>query len=421
MIEIKSENLRVDQEFQQTKSGGLFEYLNKKGRMPPVNFIIRPIDPNKKQINFGRFLSYSFKSSVIVPVDTFQFTVAIPDDEESFNEQVKPGDLVALFANDIQLTTGIIDTVEITLDADNGESITVTGRDLMGQLEDQDAINIRTGPLYGQDEPIETSLRKLISDTRIKTNFSFRTTSGKFKQLFATSPGETKLNALQRLLEPINALAWMLPDGTMAVGKPDMAQDSSGKIYAIRSESTSNVLAISVNRSPTQIPTSVLPVYSGQETVQNRVSPESVIYNNAVDVKRLSRLGHFNPKCVVVSLPNASGPQDLPDINFIRNQAGAANLLQAHAKRLIARENYRELVVQAVMLGHYNENGEPYQVDQVYDVIFERGGVNEKMYVFDLEYTFGQKGEQTTLNLCRLGTLVADIPAPKASSLLRSQ
>jgi hypothetical protein len=86
----------------------------------------------------------------------------------------------------------------------------------------------------------------------------------------------------------------------------------------------------------------------------------------------------------------------------------------ALARREIARSNMNVLEIECVVRGHVNENGLPYNVNQVYHVEYEKDGVNEDMYVYAARYDLTKDhGRTTTLRLCRLGTLVADVPVKR--------
>jgi prophage tail gpP-like protein len=297
----------------------------------------------------------------------------------------------------------------VETDSEFGEKGSISGRDLMGQLEDQDAISLDSKPIFANSTSVENGVKALLRDTRI-TKIELRSAPSA-NYLLATEPGESKLAALQRFVEPLNCLAWMGPAGQIIIGKPNMSQKERGKIILNKRNRASTVLSISVSRSSTQIPNVIVPVWSGQEVVTDRVSPQQRLYNAATGPARLFKLGHRLPKSVVVSAPNATDPQGLSSLNALK--AGGANILQAYAKREMARQNQKELIVQAVVPGHFNENGEPYVVDTVYRVHYDRGGVDENMYLFQVDYVLDESGGQrTNLYFCRLGTIVSDVRAP---------
>jgi len=132
--------------------GGLKRLLGKDGRFPSVDLVLTPLggnlDGRPTQISLNRFLQYSFKSSIIIPVDTFSFSFVAPDDDTPANQLIKSGDIARLDANQITVSTGIIDSSDIEVTAESGEMVTITGRDLMGQYEDNDAISIDDTPIW---------------------------------------------------------------------------------------------------------------------------------------------------------------------------------------------------------------------------------------------------------------------------------
>lgn len=397
--------------------GSLQRTLERDGRFPPINLVLRPLENAQGAIRnalqsptivLDRFLTYNFSSSILVPVDSFSFTFVAPDGPP-LNEAIKEGDLVSLTANDVTLATGIVDATEVETQADFGEKGSLHGRDLMSQLEDQDAISFDSRPIWGNAVSVESGIRSLLDSTRI-TNVELRDAPSA-NYLLATEPGESKLAALQRFLEPLNCLAWMGPDGRMIVGKPNMAQKARGRIFLLKDKRESNVLSMRVTRASTAIPNLVVPIWAGQESTVDRVAPEQALMNAAKGPARLYKLGHRVPKAVVISTPTATDAQGLSQINAI--SAGGSNLLQASAKREIARKNVGEIVVEAVVPGHYDENGMPYVTDTVYHVEYDRGSVDESMYLYQVDYQLEESGGQrTNLFFCRLGAIVADVRAP---------
>lgn len=387
--------------------GGVQKTLEQTGKLPPVSIAVTPID-SSPSIYLDRFLTYNFSSSILIPVDTFSFTFAAPDDKP-FYERVKEGDIVSLYGNNVPLSTGIIDTVDIETDNQYGERVMIQGRDLLSQLEDQSAVNDKQEPIWGNNETIDSAVKKLISDTRIN-GFRKQGVSDK-PSLFATEPGESKLAALQRFLEPLNSLAFLDPNGRLVIGRPNMKQSPKSTFYLQREKRSSNVVSMKVIYSASNIANIIVPIWSGQESVQNRVAKEGVFINRAQGPFRLQKLGHRVPKAIVVSTPQGSSPEALATVE--RFKAGGANILQSYAKREAARQNQKEVIVQVVVPGHYNDLGEPYLVDTTYHLSYDRGSIEETMYLFQVEYSGGEgQGQRTSLFFCRLGTIVAGVEAP---------
>lgn len=390
-------------------AGGIQKLVETTGRLPPVTLILKPLD-GSAIVPLDRFLTYRFQSSILVPVDSFDFTFVAPDSEKPFDDIIKEGDIITLNGAGTALSTGIVDMTDVEVDDQFGERVQIQGRDLLSQFEDQDAISVDDKPIWADKYTVSQAAAKLAENTRIKR---IETRSAPVKPyLFATEPGESKLAALQRYLEPLNCIAWMSATGSLRIGKPNMAQSPRATLLLSKKLRDSNVLAMKATRASTRIPNIVVPIWSGQENVQDRVQPQQRLLNAAERPNRLRKLGHRVSKSVVVSTPQGSDPQELAGVNSFL-VAGAANILQAHAKREIARKNFEELLVQVVVPGHYNELGEPYLTDTVYKIRFDRGKVDENMYLYGVDYQgSNEAGQKTTLHFCRLGTIVSDVRAP---------
>lgn len=397
---------KLDQtQFSPVGPGGLQKHLEKYGRLPPVTLLVTPLD-GSKPITLDRFLTYNFKSSILVPVDQFTFTFVAPDDPQPFPNRVKEGDLITLFANGQPLATGIIDVVDVEVDNAYGEKVTVSGRDLTGQLADQDAVSINSEAIYGGQFSIAQAASKLIEATRIP-RVLVQDATKQSKWLFATEPSESKLDALMRFLDPLNVLFWAGPTGSLIISKPNFAQATQGLLILSKERRKSNVFNMKAIRESNTIPNKVLPVWAGAELAQSAYPiREQALNNPAKGPARLRRLGSVLQKTSVFSSPQGTSAQDQSQVNLLT--AGSSNLMQSIAKRLLSRGNHKELIVQATVLGHYNEKAKPYAVNQTYDVVFDRGAVDKKMFLFEVDYSGGEEGQKTNLFLCNLNTMVSD-------------
>lgn len=391
--------------------GGLNRSLSETGRSPPVAIMIKPLSGGQN-ITLDRFLSYKFSSSIMVPVDTFSFEFASPD-APPLTDFMQDGDIAVLTANDVQLATGIIDMTETETDPEQGEVSRLSGRDVIGQLEDQCAVSLTSKPIFANSISIENGVKLICQDTKI-TQFEFRDCpSPSTPPLLASDPSESKLAVLQRFLEPYNIVAWAGPSGELIVGKPNMSQMKKGNLICSRADRFSNVLHARVTRNATNIANVIATIWTGQETVQSRIPAQQVLYNNAPGPSRLRGAGYLVPKAVVVSNPNSNDPQGLSGVNAFT--AAGSTVLQAYGKREIARENFHEIQFQCVVQGHYNDLGEPYMVDTVYHIDYDRGNLSEDMYLYAVDYELTPTGGQrSVLSFCRFGSIVADIRAPGA-------
>lgn len=400
---------------------GLMKKLEKDGRMPPINLIIKPLGGSYDATNplnsikaiagandiaIQSFLSYNFSSSIIIPVDTFSFSFVTPDGP-SLDDQVKCGDIVTLEGNGKTIATGIVDITEVETEAIFGEKSTISGRDLLGQLEDQDAISLTNKPIWLNSTSIRNGVLSIIENTRIKKVVERDSPGGSF--LLASDAGESKLSTLQRFLDPLNCIAWMGANGELIVGKPNFKQPASGRIVLSKKDRISNVLSMRVTRASTSIPNIVQPIWTGQELTVDRMPERQAIHNMAPDPSRLYKSGHKVPKTVVISNPKADDRISATVLDSSLRASGG-DFLGYAALREIARANINEIIVQAVVPGHFNEDGEPYAIDTCYDVHYDRGNVSEKMYLYQVEYQMSEdRGQITNLYFCRTGCIVAGV------------
>lgn len=388
----------------QPGASALEKYLAQNGRLPPVTLTVKPLD-GSSPLSLAAFLSYSFSSSMLVPVDTFNFQFVAPASPIPLPRRIREGDIAVLAANGTTLATGLIDTTEVTVAQDGGESGGIQGRDLMAQLEDHDAVSLTSDILFAQQTSLRGAVSRLIQNTRI-SKIELRNAPSSTKYLFATEPGETKLAALQRFLEGINCLAWMGPEGQLIVGKPNFNQPRAGRLRLDKTARYSNVLSMKVVRSAALVPNIIVPIWSAQEATVARIPKSSAIRNNALGPSRLYKAGHVLPKTVVVSAPNANTSQGLSELNTLQTAQG--QLLPAYALRELARQNVREIQVECVVAGHFNDAGEPFMPDTVYQIDFPQGDVSEEMYLFGVDYSLTEDGGQrTTLQFCRKFCIVA--------------
>lgn len=423
--------------------GALAKYFKENGGFPKVTVSIFPLQqtyatnlkgtdtlPNNKttQLFVDKFISYSFNSSVIVPVTVFQCEFYY----EPINGIVKPqsGDIIQVSCNGIPIMTGMIDQTDMETDGHSGTRLTLQGRNLLGQWEDQDAVSLNSQIMWSNNYSILQVVRTLGTNTRVSAATMQTPSAPQKPYLFATQPGESKISAFQRYCEALDILFWMDGLGNLIVGKPDMygartaptTQGSSGEIYLLKSQRASNVLAMRSTQNPSQIPNMILPIWNGQENVQTQVSPNQFLKNASLGPARLLNLGHVTPKTVIVSIPNGADPQELAEINsfIVAGQskqstvirAGENTILQVYAKRAMAKANLRDLNVISTMAGHCDSTANPYLPDRCYHVQYDIDNIDEKLYLYEVDYSMTEaEGQRTRLNFCRSTAIVSNVVA----------
>lgn len=389
--------------------GALLRYLEDNGRMPPIALSIYPLENPREEIFIDKFISYQFQSSIITPVDSFNCEIYY----EKINGQRKilEGDIMVLRANGIPIFTGIVDQVDCETDGLSGTRKTISGRDLLGQWEDQDSVSVDGQIIYANKYTFIQVIFALAKSTRVDPTKIISRRAPKTPYLFATQPGESKLSSLQRFCEGLDIFFWMSGSGQIIIGKPDMYGTREGRkstLFLKRATRQANVLSMRSTRNATQIPNILLPIWNGQETVQDRVSREQIMKNASAGPARLYSLGHRTPRAIVVSTPEGSAPQDLSELNTIQ-KAGSSKILQAYAKREAAKANMKDQAVQVAVVGHYTDRAEPLIPDQMHRIIYDVDDIDEDMFLYEVDYTLNDKdGPRSRLMFCKQTALVAD-------------
>ena len=388
--------------------------LARDGRFRPVELSIKSLD-DKSVTKLVNFLGYQFSSSIVVPVDSFSFTFSSVD-PSPFTDRFAEGDIVSLEADLVQVATGIIDQIEITVDAESGEMVTVNGRDLMSQLEDNNAVTETKRPQWGSNMTLKAVTSDLIDGTRIQDVELIDAPT--ISTLFATEPGESRLSALMRFMEPLNIVAWTSPDGKLVVGKPAFDSPILGELIINKTRRISNVLSMRATMSATSIPNKMIVLWSSVQNTKIGLDGNQVYKNNADGPARLLSKNHNVIKTVMTSIPTGADAQSLSAAAFFQTaNAAGKTVLQAQAKREFARANFNELLVQCVVPGHYNDAGDPYMPNTMYHVTFDRASIDKPMYLYAVDWHLSQeRGQWTVLSLCNANTIVSDTKVPSSRS-----
>lgn len=362
--------------------------------------------------SLSNFTSYSFDRSILTPAAAFRFTA--PGVDKKTRLTIRSGDNVRLFCKNnegtlVPIATGIVDETDTHVTA-HAVDYVITGRDALSQLVDNATVDSQNNIVNIEQATIRTIVNSVISNTRLNgNNPDFRQTpEGNF--LFNTQPGETKLNSLQRSLDVANCLVWMDPNGRMIVGKPNFTSPVLGSfIVSYSASQKNNVIEARVRRGANLAIRQI--VYQLQTHDQVKPGPFTKTSDDK-DLKPLidARVG----RSVYNTFTYGGGTDGINQILFVGN-TGLSKPEQVGAEmclRTMARENMKIIDVECVVQGHVNGLGQPYNIDQIYDVRIEDEDLNEPMYVYQVSYELTQDhGMMTHLKLCRKGTIVSQADA----------
>jgi prophage tail gpP-like protein len=380
-----------------------------------------PIEMSTRSILTGAtaelktFTSYDFDRNMLVPASAFRFTAGGVDKTE--RTRIRSGDWAWLYAENakgsrFKLATGIIDETDTHIVPTSIEYV-LTGRDTIGQLVDNAAVDASNKIIHIDQATLAQVTQILIKNTRLPAKFVDQDAPNG-KLLYNTNPGETKINSLQRLLDYTNCLIWSNASGQAVIGRPDMAQDPMGSLTINKADpGTTNVLEMRVRRNLNQ---AIRSIVTQIQSLEKTDPTPSTILNNERDM--LAVRGGLVGRSVFNLYSPGNGHDLINEITFIGNQsANPYDIGSAKSLRELARDNMKVLDVEAVVEGHMNGLGMPYNVDQVYTVRCEDEDLNEPMYVYGCRYALTMdRGAITTLKLCRLGTICAYVKQLKRAA-----
>jgi prophage tail gpP-like protein len=378
----------------------------------PIELKIRPAEGGE-EAEISIFTSYSFDKNIMVPASAFRFTAEGVDHDLKMS--IRSGSTVSLYArNDkgvgIKMATGFIDETDSHI-TPSSVGYVITGRDTISQLVDNSAIDKSNAMIFGGSDKytIDQIAEKMMENTRMSPRVIARNVPNS-RMLLQTNSGETKISVLQRYLEITNCLAWADPDGVMIVGKPNMSQEPIGRLWVAKSESgraLNNLLEARVKRAPAMAIRQIS--YQLQDLASVGIVSQTIA-NRDEDVRAIAT--SLAGRSVYRSYSIGNGTEAYDNLSAIGQGKGVIGMGTALALREMAMDNIKVLDVECVIKGHINDSGNPYDIDQVYEVIIDDEDLAKSMYVYAVRYDLTkERGPITTLRLCNIGALVYGVPA----------
>lgn len=361
---------------------------------------------NKSPITLANFSSYSFERTILTPAAAFRFTA--PGVDQEIRNQIRSGDTVSIYvANQknqlFPIMTGFVDETDTHILPGNVEYV-LSGRDTLGQLVDNTSVDAQNKIINSQTLSISNVMNILLQNTRIPKQFITQQIANASNLFVQSNAGETKINFLQRYLDLCNCLVWTRPNGQIVIGKPNFTAQPSGSLICLSdSPQDNNILEARVRRN---LNLAIRQIVAQLQTFE-QVAPAPFTLQNSDDDMRAVRAGGVG-RSIYVPFNYAKGGDAVNQSTTIGNgNLDPVPYGKSLALREIAKENIKVLDVEAVVRGHVNENGIPYDVDQIYEVQIQDEDVFESLYVYSASYELTlDHGMITRLKLCKKNTIV---------------
>lgn len=203
-------------------------------------------------LQIENWTSYSISCDMLTVADQFELQLGPADPiGEEFGAvwaAVKPDSRVEVFLDDVPIVTGYIDDRTGTSTM-QGDTIDVSGRDIMGRLLDEsaplisfrglqlDALALKVGAPWVQAVSFDNSKNRNVVTGRgrgAKGGRVFREPGAERtpRVYRKVEPGETKWGVLEFFLRENELLAWSAADGrTLIIGQPNYDQEPTFRFF----------------------------------------------------------------------------------------------------------------------------------------------------------------------------------------------
>lgn len=428
---------------------------------PPDSQNVR-LTLSDSNVAIDRWISYESTSDFLTPADSFSFTLGLdekglPDEQRN---ALKLGARCRLHVNDLILTDGRIDAIEVTADRSSGTQFHIRGRDRLGQTLDAVAdpqFQLKSGGTlaellkrlfapfgWSSDDhfEIETSANRDAKSGKRGTPTTKGevglTKRGKARKgprplksfvLHQTKPynHESVFHFASRVAQRHGLWIWCSADGEkLMVGAPDFKQEP---IFAIRrgSDGTGNVISGSVHFDLTDQPTIIMAdtftVGGSGEFGKGRskafaVNPMLGYADDGEYKPEVKALIAKYPGAIEQVLPGSSFPFRAENIPFRPmflhdDESKTQEQLNFYVRREMSLLYRKALTASYTVEGHGQTVGDSFVAwtpDTTVEVHDDVAGLSEILYVLGVSFNKSRNGGTTTrLELVRLNSISFDV------------
>jgi prophage tail gpP-like protein len=401
-----------------------------------------------KTVQFEAWTSYTFDSDFLTPCDQFSFTVGDPLIPQGISGEIAHGLKVTLKVNGRPTCVGRIDEVERSVDRSGGTVLSITGRDLLGDVVDScvdprtrftnqqsliDVVSTVLSP-FGLDSFYTDNVanRSLITGNQYgaKTNKVTVTKKGKVTKASGQvvksavqyqakpHPHEGAYEFCERLAKREGQHIWMAADGSVVIGQPDFGQKPTFFINRLRglAGGANNAVEGSVKFSRTEQPSMI--VCQGKSGGGNFAdTADTVIIVNELIARRADTNGLIDgvldvinayPHAYVMNqtdlsnaiIPSASTPYPIAKPLFlVDDESRNLDQLKNFARREMAIRQRTAITAQYEVAGH-TQNGKTWAIDTIVSVADDVGNLHQPMWIEGVQFTKDRMGGTRTTIRC---------------------
>ena len=392
-----------------------------------------------------RWVSYDFTEDFLTPTDSFTFTLGTDENglDPEQRKMLKLGARIRLYIEDVVVTEGFIDSVEVSADRSGGWTYSIGGRDRLGQTLDTVAdpqFQLKEGGTLAELMKRLFSPFGWVADDHFgidnEANRNARTgirgtpTSKKKGKplkgyvLHQTKPynHESVFHFASRVAQRHGLWIWCTADGEkLIVSKPEFDQEAIYSLHRGR-DGRGNILSGSVRYDMTDQPTMIVAdsFSGGAEFGKGRcksyiINPILGLGDDGEPTAEVKAVLAKHPAAVESTLAQASYPFRAENIPFRPmylhdDESKTQEQLDNFVKREMSLLYRKGVTAHYVVEGHGQEMGGTFvawAADTIVEVYDEAAELAEDMYVLGVHFskTRGGSGTTTRLDLVRKNSI----------------
>lgn len=413
---------------------------------------LRIEDLNAEIVNWT---SYTFHTDFLTPTDAFSFTIGDPQLPQGLSGKIVTGQRVTLLINGRPTCTGYIDEWSGDNSRGGGSTLTLTGRDVLG-----DAVDSCIDPTlrFSEKQTLEDVLREVFTPfglttftadnaanrdliTGNKYGIKVNKTSYTKKGQVTKASGKPVKSFLQHLAKPYQHEGayefaervakrsglhlWASADGDSVIaGQPDFDQEPRFELLRKRGReagSDNNIVGGAVTKSRLNQPSVIVATGCGGGGEFGRGRYKVAMVNELIaldaganlipDVTRVLEKHKDAYRISLDDLPGKASPLALNPYPRCRplylhdDVSQDLEQLKNYVKREMAVRQQSSLAVTYEVAGH-TQNGQTWAVDTVVGVGDDVGDIHEELWIKGVTFTKSRSsGTRTSLTLIRPWTM----------------
>lgn len=308
------------------------------------------------------FASYEIDSDLLIPADAWQFDLA--STRTVLPDFIQEGVAMRASLDGTTILTGVIDDIDEQV-AKGQHSVSLTGRDLAGQLLDCSA------PIFdGQQLDLKQILTQFLAPFGIKYRIEAAATA--IREKVTVEPGETVWEVIAKAAEANGLWQWFTAEGVLTVGEPNPKTPIVAHLMMRRDGVGNNVESVSRRRS-----------------LHERYSTITVLSQSAgshLEAGKHDIKADLADKGVGLHRPKIITSGDCENIQAAR----------AKAKKLMVDGQLNSQTLTVTVKGHYSETGVLWQPRQRVTLLSEPHNIDGIYFIMGRKFKLSRATGKTT-------------------------